>query len=103
MLVIVKPPGFNRCLGIGELGELVDVQTLVSQAAVKRFNEGVLHRFTRPNEVEWHASAIGPIFERPLLEFRPMIHRDRSWSRSFAEDTFEGSADSLTRHPKTGL
>ena len=63
-LIIVEPPDFNEVLGLGERAELVHVQTLVSQSSVKRFNEGVLHRFARPNEVELHASAIGPIFER---------------------------------------
>jgi hypothetical protein len=29
-----------------------------------------------------------------------MIHRDRSWSRSFAKETIEGSTDSFARHPK---
>jgi hypothetical protein len=52
-------------LGLGERGELVHVQTLVSQAAVKGFNTGLLHGCARPNEVESHASVIGPIFERP--------------------------------------
>ena len=65
MLIIVEPPGFNHCLGIVERGELVHVHTLVSQAAVKGFNTGILHGFAWPNAVELHASVIGPILERP--------------------------------------
>ena len=65
MLIIVEPPGFNLCLGIGERSELVHVQTLISQETVKGFNKGILHGFARPNEVELHASVIGPIFEHP--------------------------------------
>jgi len=30
-LIIVEPPGFKAVLGLGEQGELVYVQTLVSQ------------------------------------------------------------------------
>jgi hypothetical protein len=64
-LIIVELPGFNEVLGLGARGELVHVQTFVSQSADKRFNEGVLHRFALPNEVELYASALRPIFERP--------------------------------------
>jgi hypothetical protein len=63
-LIIVEPPDFDKVLGLGERAELVHVQTLVSQSAVKRLNTGVLHQFALPNEVELYASAIGPIFER---------------------------------------
>ena len=63
-LIIVEPPGFNDVLGLGERAELVHVQTLVSQASVKRFNEGVFHRFAGPNKVELQAPTIRPIFER---------------------------------------
>jgi hypothetical protein len=34
-MIIVHPPGFDDGLGISERRELVDVQTFVSQAAVK--------------------------------------------------------------------
>lgn len=64
-LIIVESPGFNEVLGLGAQGELVHIQTFVSQSAVKRFNEDVLRRFALPNEVELYASALRPIFERP--------------------------------------
>ena len=50
-LIIVEPPRFDDDLRLGKRGELVDVQTLVPQASVKRFNEGIFHRFARSNEV----------------------------------------------------
>ena len=52
-LIIVEPPGFDDVLGLGERAELVHVQTFISQSAVKGLNEGVLHRFAGPNEVEF--------------------------------------------------
>ena len=58
-MIIVEPPGFNDVLGLGERDELVHVHTLVSQSAVKRFNEGVFHRFAGPNKVELHALTKG--------------------------------------------
>ena len=64
-LIIVEPPGFNDLLGFGHRGELVYVQTFISQSAVKRFNKGVYHQFAWSNEVELDAPLIRPICERP--------------------------------------
>ena len=64
-LIIVEPPGFDNVLSLGHRGELLYVQTLISQSTVKRLNEGVFHRFAGPNKVELHAPTIRPIFERP--------------------------------------
>ena len=64
-LITVEPPDFNDVLGLGELAELVHVQTLVVQSAVKGFNKGIIHGFARSNEVELDTPPIGPIFERP--------------------------------------
>jgi hypothetical protein len=65
VLIVVEPPGFDDVLGLGHRDELVYVQTFSSQSAVNGFNKGIFHGFARSNEVEWHASLIGPIFERP--------------------------------------
>ena len=64
-LIRVEPLGFDDVLGLSERVALVHVQTFISQAAVTRLNEGVLHRFAGPNKVELHAPPIGPLFERP--------------------------------------
>jgi len=40
-LIIVEPPGFDDVLGLGHRGELVHVQTFVSQAAVKGFKDSM--------------------------------------------------------------
>jgi len=57
MLIIVEPPGFNDVLGLGERAELMHIQTLVSQSAVKGLNKGILYGFTWSNEVELHPPA----------------------------------------------
>jgi hypothetical protein len=64
-LIVVEPPGLDNVLNLGHRGELVYVQTLIAQSAVKGFNQGILHGFAWSNEVELHASAKRPIFERP--------------------------------------
>ena len=67
-LIIVEPPGFDNVLNLGHRGELVYVQTLIAQSAVKGLNKGILHGFARSNEVELHTPPIGPIFECPWPE-----------------------------------
>ncbi len=77
-LIIVRPPGFDDGLGLGQRGELMYVQTLVAQLSVKRFNEGMVDGFARLNEVKLDASPISAIFQGPPLELRSMIHGDRA-------------------------
>ena len=59
VLIIVQPPLFDEGSGFIERPELVDIQTLVSQPPVKRFNEGVFDGFTGPNEIELDLRPIG--------------------------------------------
>ena len=54
---IVEPPAFEDRLRLGERGELVDVQTLIAETPVKRFNEGIFHGFARPNWAKQQARA----------------------------------------------
>lgn len=42
-LIIVEPPGFEDVVGLGHRGELVHVQTFISQSAVKGFNRTFRH------------------------------------------------------------
>lgn len=74
-LIIVESPAFDDGLGLGERGELMHVQALISRSSVKRFNKGIFHRFAGSNKIQLDTPVIGPIFERPRLEFGPMIHR----------------------------
>ena len=52
--IVVDAPRFDLLLRVGQRRELVDVQTLIAQPAVKGFDEGVFHGFARANEVELH-------------------------------------------------
>ena len=63
-LIVVDAPGFDLRFRIFDRRELVDVQTLVSEPSVKRFDEGIFHGFARANEIQLHAALIGPVFER---------------------------------------
>jgi len=63
---------------VGDRQELVDVQALIAQAAIKRFNERVFDRLARSNEIELDAPRVRPVFERARHEFGAMINGDRS-------------------------
>jgi hypothetical protein len=64
VLIVVDPPGFDLGLRIFDGREWVDVQALVAETPVERLDEGILHGFPRPNEVELDATTIRPAFER---------------------------------------
>ena len=44
-MIVIVPPCFNDLARFGEREKHVFVETFVTQAAVERFDEGVLHRF----------------------------------------------------------
>src|SRR4029434_4959106 len=77
-LIIVDAPRFDLRLGVGHRGELLHVQTFVPYSPVERLDERVLHGFAGADEVEEHTAVIRPVFERPRLELRAVIHRDRA-------------------------
>ena len=43
-MVVIVAPGFDGCARLGQTQEYMLVETLVAQAAIERFDEGVLHR-----------------------------------------------------------
>ena len=103
VVIVIHPTRFNDGLCIGKRGELVHVQTLVPQPPVKRLKEGIFDGFARSDEIELYVPPIGPIFQGPGLEFRPMIDRNRMWSRCVSEHTIQDLADDLPGHPKPRL
>ena len=59
------------------------------------FNEGVFHGFSRPNEIELHATPIRPVLERPRHELGAMVDRDRTRRRPAGQGAIERLADRL--------
>jgi hypothetical protein len=51
MLLLVQPPRFILRLSISEGRKVVHGQAFIAQSAVNARNEGVLNRFSGPNEV----------------------------------------------------
>ncbi len=61
--VVLLAPLFDHSAGLAEGREVMLVQALIAQLAVEAFDEAVLHRMARANEVEGDV-----VRGRPLIE-----------------------------------
>ena len=104
-LIVVDAPGFDLLLGIRDRRELVDVQTLVSQAPVVRLDKGVFDGFSRANEVELYAALSGAPFEctvSTVCSQQPTRYPDAGESKTMPTITFdvpEGALSALRLSP----
>lgn len=89
VMILLHPPGFDDSLRLGERRELVDVQTLVAEPPITRFNKSVFHGLTGTNKVELDASPLGLIFPGVRMEFRSMIDSDGAWPLALPEDAIK--------------
>lgn len=78
-LIVIDTPGFDLCFGVLDRQELMDVQALIPQPPVKRFNERVFHGFTWANEIELYTTTISPVFEGARHELGAVVDGDRAW------------------------
>ena len=58
VVVIVMLPCLQHLPNLIQRSKLINVQTLITQSAVKSFNQPVLGGFARPDEVELHAPQV---------------------------------------------
>ena len=79
-LIVVSPPGLNLLPGIIQRQEPVDVQTLVPEAAIKRLDEGIVHRLARTAEVQRYLVLICPLIHLLRNKLRTVINGYRSGS-----------------------
>jgi hypothetical protein len=75
VLTVIDAPRFDLGPRIVDGGELMHVQALIAEAAVKRFDERVIYGFAGPSEIELDATLIRPIFQSPRGEFGAMVQR----------------------------
>src|SRR5260370_29788200 len=83
--VVGPPPTLELVTHVDERKEYLDVQALISQPTVERFDVAVFHRPTRPDEVELHAVLIRPRVHRFACELGPIIDRDRHRRTAFGD------------------
>ena len=78
MVIVIPTPRFDDGFRVVQRCELMHVETLVAQAAVERFDVGVIRRFSGPREIELQAAIERPRFEGFRHELRAVIDGDRN-------------------------
>lgn len=86
-----------------ERRELVHVQALIAQTAVEGFDEPVLGRFARTDEVELHAAAVASLIESLRCKFRSVIDSYRVGQLVRDRDRFERIHHALAGQRKVSL
>jgi hypothetical protein len=82
MVIVIGAPRIDDRLRVRDGFECVDVQALISEAAIETLDERVFDGLSRPNEVQGEAASIGPFIERLGGEFGTVIDRDGLRQRS---------------------
>ena len=75
-LVVVNPPALDDPPSIVQAGEPMQVQALVPELAVEAFDESVLSRLARLNEVQLYAGTSRPEEQRLAGQFRAVVADD---------------------------
>src|SRR5690554_4539244 len=80
--VVMNSPVIDSPAGLGEIPEPVEVQTLISEFPVEAFNEGILGRLARLDEMQMEPGPLAP--EEHLLpgKLRAIVADDRPWQTS---------------------
>ncbi len=73
-VVVVGSPLFNRVAGVEPITEPMLVETLIPELAVEAFDECVLCRFARLDEVQLHAVILRPEEQCLAGELRAVVH-----------------------------
>jgi hypothetical protein len=74
--LIFVPPRLDALSSLDQALEVILVQALVPQFAVRALDEAVLDGPSGPNEVELDALPAGPLIQRQTHEFRAVVHQE---------------------------
>ena len=97
ILVVVAAPILQLFPGVGKAHEPVGVQTLCSQLAIERFNEGIIGRLSRPAEVQSDAVGVCPEVQIARDKLRSLIDADRAGRANVGTDSVQGRHTSSPR------
>src|SRR6266849_3060302 len=62
-MIVILSPGFDPLPGVFDRSELVHVQALITQPTVEGFDERVLRRFARANEIKLYPTVPCPFVQ----------------------------------------
>ena len=89
MLVVLAPPFSNELAYLLQASKQVKIEQLVSQAAVKAFNEGILVRLTGLDIVDKHPIGLAPFDQNAAEELRSIIDPEQVRQSSNFFQAFE--------------
>ena len=92
-MIVIMAPGVEHALRLGRGGEHVRVEAFVAESAIEGLDEGVLHGFARPNELESDVVRIRPRVHRAADEFAAVVHRDRGRRAAAGDDRRQHGRD----------
>lgn len=79
LLVVLGKPGFGVFADLRETFEQVHVEHLGSIGAIEAFDQGVLGRFARLDELEVDTVLLGPVGQADRDKFRPVVQAQLPW------------------------
>ena len=74
--VVINSPSLDEFFRIFEIDEPVLIEALVAHRPVEAFNEGVLDRLTRLDELLFDAMLVGPPVEHFARELGTIVSKD---------------------------
>ncbi len=89
LLIVFDSPSLDFAARVVERDEDVFVQTFLSQAAVEAIDEEVLDRLSRLDELQLHATLVGPLIEYPPGKFRTIVGLDHGRQSEPASQSFQ--------------
>ena len=96
-VILIPPPAFDRLLRVRQAGEPLGAQAFLSEPAVKAFDERVLNRLARTNELESYAVTVSPEIERSPRELRTVVADNASRKTPSDCQTIQHLNDSKSR------
>lgn len=75
-MVVMLAPVLDGRTSVVETGEPVQVQAVVPELAIEALDKGVLRRFSRLDEVQFHTRLAGPDEHRLARQFGAVVADD---------------------------
>jgi len=92
-LVVVRSPLIDSHASLSEIPEPIQVQALISEFPVEAFDEGILSRLARLDEVQLDARPLAPEEHRLAGKLRAIITDDRPRQASTYGELIEAACD----------
>src|SRR5690348_6003329 len=94
--IVFATPGTDDLLSFVERREPVVVETLTAKRAVQTFNERILVRLSRLDEVQLNTILMRPLIHRRSGEFRPIVGPDHGGYTTLDFQSFKNLSHSLS-------